>query len=179
MSIYSGFSTRNQESLYGKLCEDLISTLAARVLKALKSEPTDDTYFSRTIVSIYTKMGKLELHKYLPPKLSQSCTKLAVFCATIYPFSQTDSLESFSPPRNNYELPLILEEPKTSHRRPNRSTMEYREKSRNSPVREPSSTTYYQKVMEKYKKTAGKEKNLRGGTGESVQLNDGMFYRLM
>ena len=37
MSIYSGFSTRNQETIYGKLCEDLVATLASRVLKALKA----------------------------------------------------------------------------------------------------------------------------------------------
>ena len=50
MSIYSGFSTRNQESLYGKLCEDLVTVLANRVLKALKSESVDDSVFSRTLV---------------------------------------------------------------------------------------------------------------------------------
>ena len=109
MSIYSGFSTRNQETQYSKLCEDLVFTLASRVLKALKSESVDDAVFSRTIVSIYSKMGKMELHKYLPPKLSQCCTKLAAYCASITPFSNTESIESFSPHKFEYDLPSIQE----------------------------------------------------------------------
>ena len=177
MSIYSGFSTRQQENIYGKLCEDLITVLATRVLKALKSEPVDDTIFSRTLVSIYSKMGKMELHKYLPPKLSQSCTKLAVFCTTIYPFSQNESIESFS--KLEPELPLIQEVPVSSRKRNIRSNLQNRGKSNFSPVRAPSSSSYYEKVMEKYRKPEKNIKIFEKGTAECVQLNDGMFYRLM
>ena len=179
MSIYSGFSTRNQETIYGKLCEDLVATLASRVLKALKAESVDDTAFSRAIVSIYSKMGKLELHKYLPPKISQCYTKLAVYCASIYPFSHSDSIESFTPTKLHHELPLIEEEPKSSRRKPAKSTIQTREKTSFSPVRAPSSTSYYEKIMKKYHKPSKKHRAFKGGNEESVQLNDGMFYRLM
>jgi hypothetical protein len=179
MSIYSGFSTRNQENAYGKLCEDLVSVLAARVLKALQSESVDDTVFSKTIVSIYSKMGKLELHKYLPPKLSQCCTKLAVYCTSIYPFSQAESIESFPTPKIDRELPLIREEPKISRRRPIQSTLRPRNQITMSPMRAPSSSSYYEKVIEKFRSPIKNTKVFEGGTAESIQLNDGMFYRLM
>ena len=153
--------------------------LSARVLKALKSESADDTHFSRALASIYSKMGKMELHKYLPPKLSQCCTKLAVYCATIYPLSQTDSLDSFSPSKFEHELPKIQEVPRTKIRKPAKSTIQTREKSNYSPFRAPSSTSYYEKIMEKYQKQPRHAKAARASPGESVQLNDGMFYRLI
>ena len=183
MSIYSGFSTRNQESLYGKLCEDLVTVLANRVLKALKSESVDDSVFSRTLVSIYTKMGKLELHKYLPPKLSMSCNKLAVYCSNIFSLSGTDSVSSFSPSRVEYELPSISEQPKGFNKRPAKSTTHTRGR-HYSPERIPSSISHYERNEKNDRNTDRKQKIIkihdrRGGAGECVQLNDGMFYRLM
>jgi hypothetical protein len=179
MSIYSGFSTRNQETLYGKLCEDLVVILANRVLKALKSEAVDDSIFSKTLVSIYTKMGKLELHKYLPPKLSNCCTKLAVYCTSMFSLSGTESISSFSPSRMEYELPAIHEEPKSFKQRPAKSSTHTR--GRNiSPDRVPSSISHYDRNLSERKNKVGKLVDRREyRAGECVQLNDGMFYRLM
>lgn len=183
MSIYSGFSTRNQETLYGKLCEELVIMLANRVMKAMKNELADDTAFSQTLISIYTKMSKLELHKYLPPKLSQCCAKLALFCTSAYPFEYSESLESFSPSRFDYDLPQIREERKTSRSRPIKSNTQVKGRgvllSSYSPVRAPSTNSNYERLREKYTKPIVINKNSEGNAGASVQLNDGMFYRLL
>lgn len=178
MSIYSGFSTRNQESTYGKLCEDLVIILANRVLKALKSEAVDDSSFSKTLISIYTRMGKLELHKYLPPKLSQCCNKLAVYCTNVFQLSNNESVESFSRSKIEYELPLINEEVKVFRSKPVKSTTHTRGKNF-SPDRVPSSISQYARHSDRRRKytKASEKAQFRGG--ECVQLNDGMFYRLI
>lgn len=178
MSIYSGFSTRNQETIYGKLCEDLVIILANRVLKALKAEAVDDSSFSKTLISIYTKMGKLELHKYLPPKLSQCCNKLAVYCTSVFQLSHNESVESFSRSRIEYELPLINEEVKVFKQHPVKSTTHTRGKNF-SPERIPSSISQYGRHSERRKKYTKPSEKMQFRGGECIQLNDGMFYRLI
>jgi hypothetical protein len=78
MSIYSGFPTRNQETQYYRLLENLIFLLQSRVLLSLKSQsrPTDISW-SKKFTSVYSSLKSLELHKYLEPKLSESCRDLA------------------------------------------------------------------------------------------------------
>ena len=78
MSVYSGFSTRTQESQYYKLVQDLLKILQSRVLISLKSlpRPTDNVWVEK-FSQIYTSMKNLEFHKYLEPKLTESCRDLA------------------------------------------------------------------------------------------------------
>jgi hypothetical protein len=78
MSIYSGFSTRNQEAQYNRLVENLIALLQAKVLQVLKSSPFNaDQAWGQKFNLIYSAMKGLEVHKYLEPKLSESCSGIA------------------------------------------------------------------------------------------------------
>ncbi|OMJ69324.1 hypothetical protein SteCoe_32985 [Stentor coeruleus] len=97
MSVYSGFSTRNQEAQYYRLVENLIILLQSRVLFSLKSNPrTDDSSWVNRFNTIYTNMKNLEYHKYLEPKLSDSVRDLASY------FSFDQSIE---PIRSEYSVP--------------------------------------------------------------------------
>ncbi|OMJ96247.1 hypothetical protein SteCoe_211 [Stentor coeruleus] len=78
MSVYSGFSTRNQETLYNKLIENLINLLQARVLFSLKNNPhKDDSNWAQKFNSIYSNMKNLEYNKYLEPKFTESVREIA------------------------------------------------------------------------------------------------------
>lgn len=78
MSVYSGFSTRAQEAQYYKLVEGLLTLLQSRVLFCLKKFPRpDDSNWLQRFNSVYNNMKTMEFHKYLEPKLSESCRGLA------------------------------------------------------------------------------------------------------
>jgi hypothetical protein len=80
MSVYSGFSTRSQEAQYYRLVENLIGLLQAKALYCLKHYPrAEDSAWAQRFNSVYNSMKTLELHKYLEPKLSESCTEVANF----------------------------------------------------------------------------------------------------
>ena len=82
MSVYSGFSTRNQEATYYKLVEGLINLLQSRALYCLKSYPrADDNLWLQKFSNLYSNMKNLEFHKYLEPKLTESCRELASYCS--------------------------------------------------------------------------------------------------
>jgi hypothetical protein len=178
MSIYSGFSTRNQEKVYSRLCEELVRTIADRAIKAMSAEPSDDSLFSKTVISLYRQMAKMELHKYLPPKLSQCCSKLAIFCVEMFPFYQEDAKEVEKLKRFDYQLPDIYEMVEKKGRKGKKYSAENGKRERENG-RGISSRSNYEKIEEKLKgKSRMKKKEKEEEGRECVELSDGMFYRL-
>ena len=94
MSITSGLNNKLLESTYSKLAENLIELLADRVMKAILKQPSDDQSFAKLLVTIYTKMSRVEVNKAMPTKLSNSFHDLSVYLATLHPDSRCNSSES-------------------------------------------------------------------------------------
>lgn len=111
MSVYSGFSTRLQETTYNRLTETLIHLLQVRVLCAVRSEPIDDDIWSNKFSSVYAKLSKLEMQKYLPPKFSESCKELAMHYAGTFNYSRISSASSSFYGNQMYELPETPSQP--------------------------------------------------------------------
>ena len=192
MSLYSGFSTKNQESFYDNLCISLITNLSQRVLKALRHEPCDDAQFSRTITSIYQKLVETELQKFLPPKASECISDLAAYCKknnTHRAYSnESEMTRKFTPeksgtsktPNLSFLDKIIEESPKLQ--RSGRKTVNKR---RIQGKPETSNHPYYEIMMGKYLKMALKSPMRNSMTTtrakqqpNQVQLTDGMFFRL-
>lgn len=189
MSVYSGFSTRSQESYYDTLCMSLIVSLSQRVLKALRHEAVDDEKFSKTIANIYKKLTEIELHKYIPPKVSECLQDLAGFCHKNFntrPHSIDRVPKRFSPektfasktPNLSFLDKIIEEAPKLQ-----RSHKKYSKKK--NPRVETSNHPYYESMMSKYLKISLKSPmrssantTRNNQTSNQVQLTDGMFFRL-
>ena len=72
MSIYSGFGTRQEESVYNALVESTIKLMQGKVLSSLKGEALTDPLFKIQLLKNYELMIKLEKHKYLEPKFSEA-----------------------------------------------------------------------------------------------------------
>jgi hypothetical protein len=111
MSVYSGFSTRLQETTYNRLTETLIHLLQVRVLCAIRSEPIDDDIWSSKFSSVYAKLSKLEMQKYLPPKFSESCKELAMHYAGTFNYSRISSASSSFYGNHMYDLPETPSQP--------------------------------------------------------------------
>lgn len=70
MSVYSGFATRQQESKYNGLVENLVIALKKRLIKFYNQDPCDEDKFKLLIKKIYKKMFLLEKGKFMNPKYS-------------------------------------------------------------------------------------------------------------
>jgi hypothetical protein len=81
MSVYSGFATRAQETVYCRLSEQLVSLLQAQVLFILKGKQPQVT-FCQEFLGLVKEMAELETFKYLPPKLSECCRELNHFLSS-------------------------------------------------------------------------------------------------
>ena len=78
MSVYSGFSTRQQEVTYNRLTETLLLLLQDRLLSAQHhGEGPVDQFWLEQFMGVYTQMSRMEMHKYFPPKLTQCVRDLA------------------------------------------------------------------------------------------------------
>lgn len=77
MSVYGGFSTRQQETLYSDLTFHLLDLMQRRLIEtaALKENPEWSLQFSKVVKA----MKQLEQHKYLEPKFSGSVELLLDF----------------------------------------------------------------------------------------------------
>jgi uncharacterized protein YfaT (DUF1175 family) len=78
MSIYSGFGTRQEESVYNSLVESTIKLLQSKVMHNLKGEEMTDPLFKIQVLKNYELMIKLEKHKYLEPKFSEAFREVVV-----------------------------------------------------------------------------------------------------
>ena len=76
MLVYSGFSSRRHETLYGRLTEDLLSMLTWRVMCALNKEEVNEDEWGLKFMSLFNQMARLEQRKYHPPKFSNICTDI-------------------------------------------------------------------------------------------------------
>ena len=70
MSVYSGFATRQQETKYNNLVENLVLGLKKRLLKFYRNEACDEDKFKLLLKKIYKKMYILEKGKFMAPKYS-------------------------------------------------------------------------------------------------------------
>ena len=192
MSVYSGFSTRNQETSYDNLCLSLIVSLSQRVLKALRHEACDDAKFSKTIINIHKKLVEIEIHKYLPPKITECINDLTTFCIHNYNIrsnsNESETQRKYNPeksftsktPNLSFLDRIIEETPKLQ--RSNRKNIA---KKKYSARVETSNHPYYESMMSKYLKIALKSPLRNSATTSKnkkqtnqVQLTDGMFFRL-
>jgi hypothetical protein len=78
MSIYSGFGTRQQETAYNTLVESTIKLLQGKVLSNLQENGENDSLFKMQLLKNYDLLLKLEAHKYLLPRFSESIKKLVL-----------------------------------------------------------------------------------------------------
>lgn len=76
MSVYSGFTTRQQEVTYGRLTESLLLLLQETLLHS--GPLPKDRHWTRKFLQTYARMNKQEGRKYLPPRLSSCVKELAV-----------------------------------------------------------------------------------------------------
>ena len=76
MSVYSGFATRQQETKYNGLVENLVIALKKRVIKFYRGEACDEDKFKLLLKKIYKKMYILEKGKFMAPKYSTCFTDL-------------------------------------------------------------------------------------------------------
>lgn len=70
MSIYSGFATREQETLYDETITSLLRMLCRRLLKFYENEHSDDRSFATAVTKAQRMLQRQEKHKYLDPKVS-------------------------------------------------------------------------------------------------------------
>ena len=82
MSVYSGFSTRQQEVTYNRLTESMLLLLKDRIFAAERREGAPDGYWMEQFTGVYGQMNRMEAHKYFPPKLTQCVRDLAVAYGT-------------------------------------------------------------------------------------------------
>ena len=89
MSVYNGFSTRQQELVYSKALYNTLFLLQLRICKLFKGEKFDDIKFGKVLTKLYARLFSCEDHKYLPPKYSFALKDLTVFLG-IFEVSEED-----------------------------------------------------------------------------------------
>ena len=94
MSVYAGFTTRQQETAYSNHTETLMTLMANKILYAMQGEPLDEQYWAQKFIQTYNRMNTLERNKHHPPKLSETATKLAQLLNGQYTFSRISSASS-------------------------------------------------------------------------------------
>jgi hypothetical protein len=84
MSVYSGFVTRQQESAYFSLTEQLVCTLQNKLLELLQGTPLTAPQVAAEFLPVFGQLARMETNKYLPPKISHCCRQLAEFLGESY-----------------------------------------------------------------------------------------------
>lgn len=86
MSVYSGFTTRQQETFYLKLIEKFITILSNKLIKILLlAEP--DNKFNQYIRKIFKCVQQMDRNKHLEPHFSETMEPLYRFIKKNYTFS--------------------------------------------------------------------------------------------
>lgn len=152
MSVYSGFSTRAQEAQYYKFVENLISLLQTRVLFCMKNYPrADDSNWLQKFNSVYNNMKTMEFHKYLEPKLSESCRGLANHFSI--DLSMDMSLSNFSSTRPQ---PFRVNSSSRALMTPRKKTVPIKTKQKSKTIKEKQSagklgmSHYYGRIMDNF-----------------------------
>lgn len=76
MSVYSGFCTRQQESLYNKQLEIMIKLITSRLYSFFSGDIVDDISWIEQFVGTTKALAKLEKEKYMAPRFSVLCKGL-------------------------------------------------------------------------------------------------------
>lgn len=92
MSVYSGFVTRQQETAYFSLTEQLVYTLQLALLKSLQGTAESSAQVAAELLPVYVQLARMETNKYTPPKISKCCRQLANFLGNDYNHLQEGSL---------------------------------------------------------------------------------------
>jgi hypothetical protein len=100
MSVYSGFVTRQQESAYFSLTEQLVHTLQFTLLQCLQGTVVSASKVADELLPVYGQLARMETNKYLPPKISGCCRQLADFLGVSSP--KVGSGELFNDSEWNY-----------------------------------------------------------------------------
>lgn len=79
MSVYSGFATRQLETVYNTTVCHMLKTLQKFVLATLNSEPIDLDKWNSSFTKHFRYLCRLEDRKHLQPKYSNYCIDLAQF----------------------------------------------------------------------------------------------------
>jgi hypothetical protein len=99
MSVYSGFTTRQQEQRYFSLSEQLVTLMQDCLLEFWKGKTPSLGEFAKEFTCVSGQMRELEKHKYLPPKFSLACSALQAYLADQFPVSSTKRTPSPKIPR--------------------------------------------------------------------------------
>lgn len=78
MSIYSGFGTRKQEYDYNICIDEILYLLAVHTAKNLLGESIDELKFSKEFKRLFRILQKMEEHKYLNPKFTETLKPLII-----------------------------------------------------------------------------------------------------
>ena len=135
MSIYRGFSTRQQESQNNSLIQRILNLLQQRVKASINNRVINEYSWGKKFVAVYKLMVELELHKYLDPKFSTSCREIAL----IYYQSPTRKLANYPSLGRNL----------TNPRRPTRN-LKQSPALHKSYLETPEKSNYYGKMMNSF-----------------------------
>eukprot|EP00347_Sterkiella_histriomuscorum_P010593 403375680 len=105
MSVYSGFTTRQQEDSYQQTLYNMVYLLQIRVLRFFQKEPFDDKRFCKFFMKLFKKLYEYDKIKYLPPRFDTAFRDLAAYfiqnkqevleIGTIQSFSSNLSISPF------------------------------------------------------------------------------------
>ena len=77
MSIYNGFATRKQETVYLKCLYYMFVILQSKVASSVTGTHFDEFRFEEKFEKLYNKIRDLDKNKYLHPRFSMWFTELA------------------------------------------------------------------------------------------------------
>lgn len=93
MSVYSGFATRQLETVYNTTLCQLLKTLQKFVLATLSSQPVDLDSWTISFAKHFKYLYRLEDRKHLLPKYTYYCNDLAKFLEIKEAFNRPDPSE--------------------------------------------------------------------------------------
>ncbi|CDW78167.1 UNKNOWN [Stylonychia lemnae] len=79
MSVYSGFATRQQESVYTRLIEKVLSLTIKKCLSLMFNEQINDEQWIQDLKKCYKHIKFLDGYKYLLPRFSQVIAPFVFF----------------------------------------------------------------------------------------------------
>ena len=142
MSVYSGFSTRQQEVTYNRYTETMLLLLQDRLLNLQRhGEVQHDKYWLEQFLGVYSQMRKMEGKKYFPPKLTRCVRDLATsyglpdwdepfFFSERKPKHPSPPLKPFASPQRDFTLlhvPFTQDLDPSPHRRHGRKPRRQKE----------------------------------------------------
>lgn len=150
MSVYSGFSTRKLEKVYGNLTCSLISLLSYKVMSAYKDWKVNEKNWIIKFMQVHSQLAKLESNKHLPPKISVLCDDLVYHFNSKFSFPTLEA--SRQPSLAPFKLPEVTKKRDFSLDVSPSRYFERHKMQRGSLAPPPKQlkSDYYEKALEKY-----------------------------